>query len=309
MSYSYRIQIKLPPGYTLGLPKNVDSIMNIKNFNPIKVRFPENVSNILEPAFISFISDNFISPTEAEVEGEKVLNCIIRSFVKMQHGIDFGYDGPLSAFTDYGLQVFQQQFGVERLLPGKLGLSVYESFPTPQFITMNADISVSSPFENFVNAFTEVSTNNKIHNQKELLAIKLYNSSFFEVIAETRYLLLIMAIEVLIDCKPRNDEAIIFVDNLLEMVKTNSNLILNDKESMIGSLKWLKLQSIGQAGRELAQKLGDKKYYNKAPSEFFTFCYSKRSQLVHGSSKTPDLSELGTLSAELQKFISDLILL
>ena len=117
-----------------------------------------------------------------------------------------------------------------------------------------------------------------------------------------------MAVEVLITCEPRSEEVSTHIDYLLKLTDSNLYISSNDKESIKGSLSWLKSQSIGQAGRTLAKnRLGKIKYYNLSASKFFTYCYKVRSNLVHGSSETPNRQELGILSSEITKFVSDLL--
>ena len=81
----------------------------------------------------------------------------------------------------------------------------------------------------------------------------------------------------------------------------------SEKSSLLGSLKWQRLQSIGQAGKAPAATLGDRIYMDMTPSKFFIHCYELRSRLVHGASSRPDRQELDASAAQLERFVAHLL--
>ncbi|HPC35292.1 MAG TPA: hypothetical protein P5268_03315 [Candidatus Marinimicrobia bacterium] len=308
MSYSYRIQIKFPKDFGLICNESSYYINGNENLHPITIRSLHEDQNLSESSEYVFVGDGFDSYSEAEEEGKSVLNSIIRSFVKLGIGIDYGIKGPSAHITEDGLEHFRRQFCVERLLEGGLGLKVYKTLPHPKFATPEITTQVHTPIVKFVDILIESKNKYREFTDKELLSIKLFNSSFFEEIPESRFLLLVMAVETLIICEPRSEEVIEHVNNIIKMTNSNDKICPDEKKSIINSLSWLKLKSIGQAGRELAKgKLGNKKYYNLSAPKFFTYCYEVRSNLVHSGRKPPDYKELGELSNELIKFVSNLL--
>jgi hypothetical protein len=78
---------------------------------------------------------------------------------------------------------------------------------------------------------------------------------------------------------------------------------------MVGTLEWLKEESIGQAGRRLAAQLGERRYMdgNETPVQFFTRCYTLSSNLVHGHVPRPAESDVGSRAASLEVFVGHLI--
>lgn len=189
-----------------------------------------------------------------------------------------------------------------------MGLKVYETEPPPRFAQFKVSPKVLTPVNKLQNTFKKAADKYRELSQKELLSIQLFNSSFFEEIPESRFLLLVMAVEVLITCNVRSEEVDSHIDILIELTIENTKIDKNDKDSIIGSLTWLKKQSIGQAGRELAKKrLGINKYHDMYADKFFTEIYRVRSNLVHGNTIQPSSEDIGKLSIELEKFISDLL--
>jgi hypothetical protein len=62
-----------------------------------------------------------------------------------------------------------------------------------------------------------------------------------------------------------------------------------------------------QAGRRLAESLGDRRYAEEEPRRFFTRCYDLRSKLVPGYHPRPERGEVDALAATLESFVSDLL--
>ncbi len=76
---------------------------------------------------------------------------------------------------------------------------------------------------------------------------------------------------------------------------------------MLGSLSWLRKQSISQAARSLASTLGDRLYMQESAPKFLARCYDLRSQLVHGHEQMPAFDEVNQRGAELERMVGDLI--
>ncbi|MCI5164420.1 MAG: hypothetical protein D3917_20895, partial [Candidatus Electrothrix sp. AX5] len=123
---------------------------------------------------------------------------------------------------------------------------------------------------------------------------------------DARFLLLIMAIETLSECAPRSDEAIAYVDMLIESTNNCRTLRKEDSNSMIGALHWLKQESIRQAGKRLVtERLGDRMYADMSAAKYFSQCYDLRSKLVHGGAS--DRGKIDKLVPQLPSFVSDLL--
>jgi hypothetical protein len=112
-----------------------------------------------------------------------------------------------------------------------------------------------------------------------------------------------MATETLINLQPRTPEVQAHVDNLIALTR-EADLPANERQSILGTLKWLHDESISQGGRRLARKLGNRLYADESPERFFTSCYSIRSGLAHGHHPRPSVD--GRVAA-LETFVADLL--
>lgn len=116
-----------------------------------------------------------------------------------------------------------------------------------------------------------------------------------------------MTVEALLDPLPRSLEAQTHVDTLIELTR-KSAISKEEKESMLGSLRWLRCESINQAGKRMVtMRLGSQTYGERSAPSFFTFFYQMRSNLVHGNLPFPTLEEVGNVTGTLEVFVADLL--
>jgi hypothetical protein len=144
-------------------------------------------------------------------------------------------------------------------------------------------------------------------SDRDLLAYSLFNGSFFQATQNGRFLLLIMAIEALMDLASRSAQAVNHVNELIDKTST-ANIPIVERDSIIGALAWLRKESIKQAGKRLVvNRLGDRPYGNRPAPKFFSDCYDLRSQLVHGSLPISDTESIRQVVSILEEFVADLI--
>ena len=148
-------------------------------------------------------------------------------------------------------------------------------------------------------------------SEREQTAFGLYSGSMFVAsLADARFLMLMMAMETLIEQEPRSDAAVAHVDRLIEQTR-ESGLPSPEITSLRSSLEYLRRESISAAGRRLAQeRLAGRTYgdpVKESPSKFFTGCYELRSRLVHGYHPRPTFNEVNGHVAGLELMVSDLL--
>jgi len=144
--------------------------------------------------------------------------------------------------------------------------------------------------------------------EREQLAYDLHSASFSEENADARFLMLMMALETLIEQESRSEAAVAHLERLIADTRAG-DLPPGEVASLAGSLEELaKRESVGSAGRRLARTLGDTEYLpGEPPPVFFTRCYELRSALVHGHYPRADRGEVGGRAAPLEGFVGDLL--
>jgi hypothetical protein len=138
------------------------------------------------------------------------------------------------------------------------------------------------------------------------LAFDLYSASTFQPSADARFVMLVMAVETLLDPKPRPESSLAHVEHLIGLTEA-ADLPDSERASLLSSLKWLRFQSIGQAGKTLAATLGERTYLDMTPPKFFAHCYDLRSRLVHGAALRPERREVDVAAAHLELFVSHVL--
>ena len=130
--------------------------------------------------------------------------------------------------------------------------------------------------------------------------------SHFEAAPRARFLTLVSAIETIMEDKPRSPEAIEHVERLVQLTH-NSELPRAEIDSILGTLSWLRRESISRTGKMFVDGLlGQKEYGGKIAGDFFQYCYNIRSELMHGG-KPSDNPNLGQLAVRLDELVADLL--
>jgi hypothetical protein len=263
--------------------------------------------NIEDVADATLIGVGYSTVEEAQSAGARWRSVLHLSLARLNIGVDFGersaeFEGGLS---DFGVSMMAAHLG-RPVLNERPGVLVYED-PRPTFFASSAHGMVKPSVRRMKGTFQAAMTLDDVEvTDAERLAYDLYAASFFERSADARLLMVMMAVETLIDPIPRSPEARGVVEFLIRHVE-ESNLPRNEIASMAGSLRWLENESIGQAGRRLASVLDGQLYSGMAPAKFFTKCYTLRSALVHGHLSRPSRSEVDVAASNLQLLVGQLL--
>jgi hypothetical protein len=228
------------------------------------------------------------------------------AFSVLRIGADFGLRAPHGFVTKYGLMMVEDASG-RRALNDVHGITVFECEPPPVFVRISAKAKVGKPVDRFLDLLEAAMSADLTMSARDELAFDLYSASFFERSADARFLMLMMALETLIEQEPRSDAVAEHVARLVEATRAADDIPEHERASLVGSLLGLRKESVGQAGRRLAASLGEREYMGESPPVFFTQCYDLRSALVHGHYPRPEPGDVGTRAANLEGFVGDLL--
>lgn len=307
MGYSFRIQFVLSKQKGIVSEDVRCQILPSRFVLPCILRSTKNDEKIKDASELVLESSKYKTIEDATQAGETVKDALTLTLASLKIGANLGFKPSSGVITNEGIKYFEAQTK-KRVLQGGLGLKVYETEPSPIFMQPSVEYKVSSPISKLVEVLNYAIEHQQIITEKEKVALQLFNTSFFEDAVEARFLTLVMAIEVLLEFQPRPKTVQVHVNNLIELTENNETIEKAQKDSLLGSLKWLLNESINQAGRRIANdKLNGKLYNNMSPSKFFSHCYDLRCKLVHGSVPFPSPIEIGTAISQLEIFVSDLL--
>ncbi|MBA3425952.1 MAG: hypothetical protein H0U04_15735 [Rubrobacter sp.] len=253
--------------------------------------------------------EGFSTEDEAAQAGRHVKNAVMWWGAKERVGIDVGNDATDAIVTQTCIDRYREEQGI-RLLNELHGLQVYEEDPKlpTKFVWSSVEAKLRKGVEVFEQSFHEAFDLGLEFTERETLAFELYGLSHFESAERARFLTLINAIESISESEARSSEAVRHVEKLIELTR-DSGLSKSEIDSLIGSLGWLRQESISKSGRDLVDRVLDgKKYGGKVAKDFFQHCYGIRSDIVHRGKPSDEKINLRTLVDQLDQLVADLLL-
>jgi len=256
---------------------------------------------------IALRSAGWSTEKEADVKGAWYAARLDLALVRHRVGVRPEQCVSRSMLAKSGLQMGEAQPD-QRVLNDTYGLSVFPSDPPPRFARIGgAFLSQPNP-ERIVATFSHLCSRELTLTSRDHLAIDLFNTSFLQPSSATRVVTLVMAVESLLEQLPRPPETLTLVDSFIKQAEGDEALVNSHRDSFLGSLRRLRLESIGSAGRRLAMaRLGKRKYMNLAAPKFFDHCYCLRSKLVHGTAKQPSDQKVKSTAGAMEVFVAEMI--
>lgn len=230
---------------------------------------------------------------------------IMRAFGRLAIGADFGDRAPKGGFTEAGLRQLEATHNLPRVLNDEHGIMVFSEGPTPRFALITPPIAVVGKPRGRVALGIEAARDADRLSDREVLAYDLFGASFFQPSVDARFLMLMTALETMIEQGPRPDGVEAWIDKLISQTR-QADLDTSERDSLLGSLRGLrKRESVGQAASRAIEGLGSRTYQGKSAKAFFSDCYKVRSALVHGNG--PSREQVDALAADLEHFVGHLI--
>ncbi len=302
MTWCFRIRVNLRPTSKLQCEEHEWIIDQPNPGQQVKLVALATTS-LAEARRVALRGEGYATEAAAVSAGQEWRARLMKAFLPLPVGADFGDRAPHGSFTEHGLAAYAPG---QRALNDVHGLMIFECEPAPVFISMDIPAwTISSPHERLVAAMAYAIDTGGLSEARQV-SYDLWAASFGQESAEARFALLMIALEAMIDPDPRSEQCRQHVDFLIRATK-NSGLPTSEVASMVGVLNWLRNESIGQAGKNLARTLEPRQYNGMAPAAFFNKCYAVRSRLVHGLLPLPTLEEIGRWASPLQEFVADLL--
>jgi len=304
--HSFRIRFKLAPIDAINIAA-IEFNLPLANGTEVLLTTGARTEPIAKARELIAKRDGFATEDEARVEGEKVLHTLKLALAALRMGADFGNRSGGSFYYNVFLRRMEKDHGM-RIVNDVHGLMTYTTNP-PLGFAQPPSVSILRHMQQdrFQTAIALADKQSFVPTPRELLAFELYNASFFELTSAPRFICLVMAVEALLEPPLRSEKARAFVDRVLADLD-DSGLDHEEKQSLLGSIKWLYCKSISATGRNLArERLPGRKYNGMRSDKFFNHCYDLRSKLVHGHGIRGDNSEVGQAAAYMEQFVADLL--
>lgn len=253
---------------------------------------------------------SYSTQDEAHQAANHARVAVLHYAIQNRCGVDYGsHPAGVNFFTPLKtLKEMANQYDEPVVvLDDRLGIQVFETkekSTKAMFTGGSAEFGKNIDPPIFFQSFRHYFKTCHLDSVTKELAIELYNMSHFERTLSARFLILCTCLEALINQRNKKEETVELVNDFITQVK-ESEIPEKDKESLIGSLSYLKKQSITQAGFTMANSLlTDKVYAGKQPGDFFKHVYKLRSILIHQGRLELEISSIYN---EIDRFVADIL--
>lgn len=261
--------------------------------------------NISNSSVLILSGTGFNTREEAQLCGSHLMNVFRMYSIRSKFGLNLGNNNINGGFTDYFRDLIYKETG-QIILNEIDGLMVYEDKPNIKVASFSANAVLTKDIGPLIEEVEKFHDNYINLSDNLLYAIEFYNLTHFNPSTRVKFLLYVITIETLIKAKDRREDVINHVNTLIALTRDNKSLQDDEIQSLISSLGYLRMKSISESGRNLVNfYLGEKSYYGKRASKFFTDCYNIRSKLVHYGKWD---NEYESISNELGNMVNDLLL-
>lgn len=306
MAYMFRVRFKVGP--TMRIDAKVDELV-LDETGGVRVFLRSLTARQLvsEAVELAMRGEGYATEAQAAAEGKRWVGALVLGMISEFMGTEFGERGPTGWISPAGLELVSAATPGVRAYNDIAGLHVFSESPQPVFARFQANAVAGKNGDGIAAHVREAFSQRAEPDERSLLACEMYAASHFMPSEDSRFLMLMIAVEALIEAGTRSAAQVEAIDGLVEHLASLS-LSEEDRRSLTQTIAGLKTESINSAGKRLAATLGDRTYASKSPKRFFRDCYDARSDLVHGNLGRPGAEKIRGLVGPLEHFVRDLVL-
>ncbi len=306
--YTVRIRFRLPGNRSLNIDDTEIVIGNYSEYGEVLLKSADNQSPIKEADWLVVKVSSFPSKEIAESSALEIEDVICRSLAHLNIGADFGrriHGGGF--FKEYLNQLSGQSDQV--VLNDEVGAMIFPTELNP-IVARPGEMTftVSVQADKLLGACQLALAERQKLTERERMAFDLFTMAHkVNESADARFVLLFAAVETLLVPKSRPEVSRDHVDHLIDITK-EAELPATEKQSLVGTLNWLKAHSIRSSGKAFIRgELGTKEYNGVVAERFFVNCYDLRNRLLHGQKPHVDWREVSNIVGYLEIMVSNLL--
>lgn len=304
-TYSFRLRFNFSDSYRIASDAT-ELILWAQDEFKLKLKSGATGISLKETPRAAILGGAFATSEQAQDVAEQTKRAILFWAVEQRVGVDFGDGKQRGALTEEGIRYFEHLHGRPIRLD-KHGIDVFETIENVGFLNISVDGQVGKGVEALIGTFHREFPTLRAFSEKQILASEIYSSSFFDVSQRSRFVTLVTAVEALLESEKRGNDVQILVDEFIRLTE-ESVIESSIRQSIRGSLDWIRYESIGRAGRALANRLlPTHTYAGKTAGAFFTKTYSLRSSLVH-SGAPDEPTDMLEMANAMEEFVAHLLM-
>lgn len=304
--FTVRIRFRIPSYDRIGIDET--EVAFTPSAGPdVILKSGDKDTTISQSDWLILHSSGWPTEKDAEAAAEPLTDALRRVLARHILGADLGRRSPQGGYTREGLRWLEGRTG-RTALNDTHGPMVFPTEPRPIFgrITVSAVRTVQG--DSWKKTFSYALENEVTLSDRERTAFDLLSGAHLNRdSADARFVLLFAAIETLLEDAPRPKSVVNHVNRLIALTG-EADLDKSEKDSLLGTLRWLRSHSIRRSGRRFVrERLGDRKYQDQSAEAFFEDCYKLRNRLLHGQQPFPTREEVSRLVGELDRMVSNLL--
>ena len=312
MTHSFRLRVRRAArsSGTLDVVGPTLRIPTAEGRGSVALTSPNQEKELKDSSEWILSGSGYPSADDAWQAGRHLRNVLLLAMARLRIGADDGRDIRQGGWGEDALSAIARTNG-RPAVNDTLGLTVFSSLPQPTLIPAGwpdgPRLQAVMDARYFIQYCSDAMSIDFSSKDSQLQSLEIYHASCFLENDNARFLLLVTAIEALLSLKSRSESALRHADELIRATR-ESTLEESGKASILGALRWLKFESINQAGQRLANELlGGRRYGNFSSAEFFKRCYNARSRIAHGEVALSSREEIRRLISPLEMYVVDLI--
>ena len=236
--FSFRIRFHLPQHHSIDYDGRELEIPTEPDQPPMRLRGHDGDGIIKSARRLVLSGGRYSSVDEATAAGRRARNALIRYSIQSRVGIDLGKDRSTGGMSKYLKDKVGAETGVQ-FVNDVHGLFVYDATRETRFVYADSvSLILGQPVPRFVALLQEAVRADFRLSPKQEVAFELFGAAQFEPSARTRFLTLVMAIEALLEPEHQHAAVQDHIRSLIQQTE-HSQLAANDKESLVGTLRWL----------------------------------------------------------------------
>lgn len=305
--FTIRIRFRLPAN-KLGIGASELHVGTSPSGQQIHLKSYDKEKAISDSEWLVLFSEGWETEDTATAYSTCLLDSLCRSLCFHNLGADIGRRTPGGFFFNAFLKKIEEDAG-RPVLNDERGIMIFPTNPKP-LVANAGEVSptITTHGDKWAVSFQKAIDNNELFNSNESMAFDLLTMAHrVQSSADACFVLSFAAFETLLEPTPRPESVCDHVDSLISLTR-ESGIPKSDKDSLLGTLKWMKSYSIRSAGRKLVKdRLKDSKFGNIDAEELFLKGYELRNRLMHGNQPYASWREVSGIAGPFEQLVSSLL--
>lgn len=305
--YSFRFKFQLDSGLYLVSDEH-EVLLTDSPSEKVVFRAELTGQAIEESRVLVVRGDRYVDESSAWTAYWRWSAAVKLSFAKHGIGADFGAQ-PYGQVDERGNVIEDVEWGTGgRVIADDHIPMVFRTEPMASFSSVSAVNAMKGVYaEEVLKAMREEAATERAPLPRNVhLALDLFGRAQGLGMPEAKLVMLVTAVEAVIESAPRADEVVAVVKAANAAIR-KSDLPADMKSKLGSEVGRAKNKSITESGKELFESKSVWSPEGESAGDFWVRCYKLRSAIVHGTETTDDAAEISVRAAQAELVVGSLL--